>query len=118
MLTAARDEAEQVVKRAELKAEDEVQRRVKQHERDLAKRRHEFDRRERKVAQRESALERKFEFVTQREIELKQLEEEAECLTKRLRTDAEETERLKADAVRRCEEIAGLTVDQSKKNAA
>jgi ribonuclease Y len=115
MMAEARTQAEQVLKGAELRADEEVQRRIRQHERDLAKRRHESDRRERKTAQRESALERKFEVVTQREVELKKLEEETQRLAERARAERGETEKLKADAIRRCEEIAGLTAEQSKK---
>jgi ribonuclease Y len=115
MAAAARAQAEQVLKGAEQKAAEEIHRRAKQYERDQAKRRHEFDRRERKVAQRDSALERKFELVTQREVELKKLEEQTQRQAEQAQAENQECQRLKAEAIRRCEEIAGLTAEQSKK---
>jgi len=115
ILEAARVEAEKALQEAEHTAKEEVQRRTRQAERDMAKRRHEFERRERKLDQREGNLEHKQELVDQRESELEKLVDRNQRLGEEYRAQQEKAEQLKAEALRRCEEISGLTTEQAKK---
>lgn len=115
ILALARDEAEKTLQRAEEKAQEDAQRRLRQVERDLAKRRHELERRERKLSQAEGQLERRLQGVTRREAEANELHERNVQLEETLRRQREQVEAQRVEAIRRCEEISGLTNEQAKK---
>ncbi len=111
----ARVDAEKTLQHAEQNAKEETQKRIKKVERDLAKRRHEMDRRERKFSQRENTLERKLEGADQHETELAKQEGQARNLRQSLKQELEELDATRQEAIRRCEEISGLTSAEGKK---
>lgn len=115
MLALARSEAEKTLQRAEEKAQEEIQRRTNQVERDLSKRRHELERRERKVSQQESTLDKRIESAVAREAEATRLHERNLKLETTFNQRQGELDGLRTEAVRRCEEIGGLTSEQAKK---
>ncbi len=115
ILDSARAEADKSLQLAEQRAKEEVQRRVKQVERELAKRRHEAERRERKLAQREKALERREETIAGQEAELERGRHQCAAREAALARQTAEVEAQRAEAIRRCEEISGLTSDQARK---
>ncbi|HOE95660.1 MAG TPA: ribonuclease Y [Candidatus Sumerlaeota bacterium] len=115
ILDSARAEADKSLQLAEQRAKEEAQRRVKQVERELAKRRHEAERRERKLAQREKALERREETIAGQEAELERGRHQCAAREAALARQTAEVEAQRAEAIRRCEEISGLTSDQARK---
>jgi ribonuclease Y len=115
IVAQARAEAEKTHQRAEQKAEEDVQRRMRQIDRDLSKRRHELERQERKAVQLESQLERRLETAEQREAEATRLHERNLKLEKSLQVEQQEVETLRTEAMRRCEEVSGLTNEQARK---
>jgi ribonuclease Y len=115
ILVLARDEAGKTLQRAEQKAQEDLQRRNRQLDRDLARRRHEFERHERKLGQLEAQLDKRLETASQREAEASKVHERSLKVDASLRKQQEEVDALRADAMRRCEEISGLTTEQAKK---
>jgi ribonuclease Y len=115
ILASAQAEAAQIEQRAEQRVKDEISFRNKQIERDLAKRRHELERRERKQTQREVVLDRRNEEIELHDQELTRLLERNQRQGDQFKQKQNEVDVLHAEASRRCEEIAGLTAEQAKK---
>lgn len=115
LLNSAKLDAEKLRREAEHKNKEEFARREKQAERDLAKRRHELERRERKLLQQEGLIERKQEDAELREQELEKLYSQVNEDQEQLALQRKDVDTLHIEAVRRCEEIAGLSTDEAKK---
>ena len=115
ILAKAGAEAEKSLHQCEQNAKEEFHRRSKQMDRELSKRRHEVERRERKLKQREGLIERKMESTDQREEELTRIHERNSKLGESLNQQKDELDKKLSEAIRRYEEISGLTTDQAKK---
>ncbi|MEN6626168.1 MAG: ribonuclease Y [Candidatus Sumerlaeia bacterium] len=114
-LREAEQEVERKLEEARQRGEEEVNRRLRQSDRDLAKRRHETDRRERKLAQREETLEKKLDLADQRDKELEKIQEKNLRMAQELEKQREAIRTNYENAVKRCEEISGLTADEAKR---
>ncbi|MFC1600852.1 ribonuclease Y [Candidatus Sumerlaeota bacterium] len=110
----AKQEADELRKRAELESKDETIRKQKQLERELSHRRSEVERLERKLQNRESQLDKKLEHQDRLERSLadkhRNCDRKLEVLEER---EADIAQRMK-DIESRYEEISGLTRDQAK----
>ncbi len=115
LLREAREQAGKLLEQTEAKATEEITRRLRVTDRDLAKRRHETDRRERKLTQREETLEARLDVINQREQELARLQEKQLRLSQELETQKTEVSSMRSDILRRCEEIAGLTAEEARR---
>ncbi len=115
ILQKAQGDADRSLEEARKKGEEEIDRRLRQSDRDLAKRRHEIDRRERKLAQREETLEKKLDLSDQREKDLERIQEKNLRLAQDLDKQREAIRSNYENAVKKCEEIAGLTADEAKR---
>ncbi len=111
----AEAEAAAYLRRRTEEADQEYQRLLNKHERDLARRRHEIDRRERKVEARQTALDRKFEALERRERELGEAESRLKDTEASAQKAWQDVEALRNDTKRRCEELSGLTQEEAKK---
>lgn len=115
ILQKAKRDAERTLEESRQRGEEEINRRLRQSDRDLAKRRHEIDRRERKLAQREETLDKKLDLSDQREKDLERIQEKNLRLSQELEKQREAIRSNYENAVKRCEEIAGLTADEAKR---
>lgn len=115
ILSKAKEGARRIHEEAERKAEEEYRRQQGKFEREFAKRRAETERQERKLESRQSTLDRKLETVERREKELEAKDAEVEKARERARKSESAAESLRQDALRRCEEISGLTREEAKK---
>lgn len=115
ILKNAQVEVERTLEDARRKGEEEIDHRLRQSDRDLAKRRHETDRRERKLAQREETLDKRLDLADQRDKELERIQEKNLRLAQELEKQREAIRSNYENAVKRCEEIAGLTADEAKR---
>lgn len=97
------------------KAEEDARRLVQQQERDLARRRHELERRQRKLDSFKSGVDRQIEELGQRETVLLERETETRSRLERHAKQEREVDTLRSELKRRCEEISGLTEAEARK---
>ena len=115
ILAKAKAEALQIEAGAEQKSRDEIQRRTRQAERDLAKKRQDLERQERRESQKESQIDKKLAQAEERDRETARLREAAAGLEEKLQKEREDLSQAKAETIRRCEALAGLSAEQAKK---
>ncbi|OPZ22772.1 MAG: Ribonuclease Y [candidate division BRC1 bacterium ADurb.BinA364] len=110
----AEAEAANRVKSAEVEAKEKLLEREREFERDLHRRRREMERIEAKLQKRESLLEKKIDSAERHERSMMEKDKRLEEKLAEAEAKAEQYEKLRAEALRKCEELSGLTVDQAK----
>jgi ribonucrease Y len=81
----------------------------------LARKRHELERRQRKLDARKGAFDRQFEELNERESALQAQESALETIRERLRARNRRDRNARSELKRRCEEISGFTEAEAKK---
>src|SRR5690606_23051032 len=75
----------------------------------------EIDRTEHRLKKREEQLDRRDEQILKREEGIEEKDRKAEDLLKRVEGELKSVEERRAELVRRCEEVSGLSVEEGKK---
>jgi ribonuclease Y len=115
ILDEANKEAERKRKEAVLEAKEEFYQRQRQAERDLRRRKVEIERQEKKIQARESQVDKKGELLEKRERSIGDKERALESKLESVDRKQEELQRLNEQALRKCEEISGLTSEEAKR---
>ena len=110
----ARAKAEAIREKTEREAREEQRQRQRDFDGELARRRSEIDRLEQKVQTRENALDKKFDALERREQSFGDKEKRLDQTRTDLEQRRTELEEQIAEAVRRCEEVSGMTAEQAK----
>ncbi|MGH7504210.1 MAG: ribonuclease Y, partial [Longimicrobiales bacterium] len=112
---AAEEESERLRKAAELAGREEAYRAKEEWEREEARRREDAERVEARIEERRSALDRKYDILDEKERLLERRDEELGSRRRDIEQQAGEAERLTAAARGRLEALAGMTVDEAKR---
>jgi ribonuclease Y len=111
----AEQDGERVRKAADLAGREAAFRAKEEWEREEARRREDVERAEQRLEERRSALDRKYDVLDEKERQVEQREAGVAARTTELRQQAEEYERLTAQARSRLESLAGLSADEAKR---
>ncbi|MFH0794000.1 MAG: ribonuclease Y [bacterium] len=115
VLEKAQQQSDEKLKEATLRANDEYNRRKQEFEKELGERRREIERIERKALGKEANLDRKYEQIERRDKNLTEKERQIEEKLKAAEERQKDLDKAHQEAIRRCEEVSGLTAEQAKK---
>jgi ribonuclease Y len=115
ILKSAQEEAESLRRTRELQGKEEVMRLREAWEREEARHREEAERLERRLVERSESLERKFDVLNERESAQERRGQELDRTAKGLEQQGLEVKRLKDDALRKLESLAGMTAQEAHK---
>ncbi len=115
IIEEAKREVENRHKTASIEAKEEFYQKQRQLEREIKKRKFEIDRQEKKLQGRESSLDRKFDVLDKRERVVTDKERLLDSKLKGVEHKEQHVQKLKEEALRRCEEISGLSAEQAKR---
>jgi ribonuclease Y len=115
IIDEATKEAERKRKEALIEAKEEFYQRQRQIERELRRRKVEVERQEKKNQLRESQLDKKIELLEKRERSIADKERTLDSKLETVEQKQQEVDRLRGEAVRKCEEISGLTSEEAKR---
>jgi ribonuclease Y len=113
ILKSAQEEAESLRRSRELQGKEEVMRLREAWEREEARHREEAERLERRLVERTESLERKFDVLNERESAQERRAQELEKREKGIEQQSHEVRRLKDEALRKLESLAGLTAQEA-----
>ncbi len=121
-LATSRKEAELILEKAEIEAQQKAEKRVRKLEADLEKRRADVERDENRLRKREENLDKKEDLLGRREQSLGDKERNLDNRLKatederqKLETNNEKVAQLRDELIRRTEEISGLTREEGRK---
>ncbi|MFP4581466.1 MAG: ribonuclease Y [Candidatus Sumerlaeia bacterium] len=114
MLDEGRQKADEMAKEARKDAQKELDRKRDQLEKEIDRRLKDIEQSENKIGRRESALDKKFDQLDRREQRISQKESRLDQLQKQAQSKQDELDQKLEEAVRRCETISGMTVDEAK----
>ncbi|CAN5412282.1 ribonuclease Y [soil metagenome] len=115
MKTEAEKEALEITRAAEVKSKEDEEERRDRLEKELGKKRSEIDRTEHRLKKREEQIDRRDEQLVKREEGIVTKDQKAEDQLKKAENERTEAEKLRVDLVKRCETVAGLSMDEAKK---
>ncbi|MBI5154924.1 ribonuclease Y [Candidatus Poribacteria bacterium] len=115
ILETANKEAELVLEKAEVNAQQRAEERVKKIEKDLGKRRADLDREESRLRKREEQLEKREDQLGRREQSAGDKEKNLDQRLQKAEEDLAKSAELKQELIRKTEEICGLTAEEAKK---
>jgi ribonuclease Y len=115
VLETAQKEAELILEKAEVEAEHKVAERTRQLESDLSKRRKDVEKEEERLRKKEEHADRRDDLLNRREQSLGDKEKAIDDRLKKSESELHRVGELKADLIRKTEEISGLTTDEAKK---
>jgi ribonuclease Y len=113
ILKSAQEEAESLRRTRELQGKEEVMRLREAWEREEARHREEAERLERRLVERTESLERKFDVLNEREATQEKRAHELDKRDKSVEQQGQEVRRLKDEAIRKLESLAGLTAQEA-----
>lgn len=115
IIEEAKREVENRRKAASIEVKEEFYQKQRQLERELKKRKFEIDRQEKKLQGREASLDRKFDVFDKRERAVMEKERLLDSKLQSVEHKEKHVQKLKEEALRRCEEISGLSAEQAKR---
>lgn len=115
IIEEAKREVENRRKAASIEVKEEFYQKQRQLERELKKRKFEIDRQEKKLQGREASLDRKFDVFDKRERAVMEKERLLDLKLQSVEHKEKHVQKLKEEALRRCEEISGLSAEQAKR---